>query len=166
MSSVVYDQSELVSRCSAMYTRMSLAERNAFLQANGLLRVTDNEKSISGNNHLILSPAQANSKCRNRAGEALRIISDSKGPGPRDPAEKLDVCLTDDDLKKWFDQVDVAKQGFISREDFCALYERQQWFGGPSRISWVNRELDILCGSATNINFEKFAFLVSHLSPL
>jgi hypothetical protein len=165
MSSIVYDQSELVSRCSAMFNLMSVAERNAFLRANGLLRSVDLAKDMGASNHLILSPVQDNAKGRNRAGEALRLISDGKAAGPRDPNEK-GVRLTDADMQQWFDQVDTAKTGFISREAFCELYEGQQWFGGPSRIGWVRKELDILCGSTTAISFEKFAFLLSHLSPL
>jgi hypothetical protein len=165
MSSVVYDHSELVSRCSAMFSLMNVAEKNSFLQANGLVRVSDADGVFSGSNHLILSPAQDKSKCRNRAGEALRIISDGAAPTPRDPKEKV-VRLTDADMKEWFDQIGSGKTGRIGRNDFCELYQRLEWFGGPSRLPWVNSQLDILCGQTDFIDFEKFAYLVSHLSPL
>ena len=165
MSSTVYDNSELVTRCSAMFSIMSVAEKNSFLRANGLIHASEPARAFNSSNTLVVSPAQEKSKCRNRSSEALRLISDGKAPSPRDPAEKV-VRISDEDLRSWFDEIDTSKNGTISRDDFCSLYQRLEWFGGPTRLSWVTDQLGILCGDDKSINFEKFSFLVSHLSAL
>lgn len=163
-SSVVYDHSELVTRCSAMFSLMNVAEQNSFLLANGITRKTDDGNDRSSN-MLVVSPSQDRSKNRIRCDEALRLVSDTKKPGPRNPLEK-GPPITDDDLRELFVQMDTNKSGLIDRNEFCATYKKMEWFGGPSKIGWVESEIDRLCGDKTGLDFTQFAHLISHLSPM
>jgi hypothetical protein len=150
-----------------MFGMMNVAEKNAFLRANGLLEQASNGvNSAEASNHLILSPVQDVSvKNRNRAAEALRLTTNDVALAVRDVNEKT-VRMTDADMKLWFERIDTNGNGYISQMEFLAFYQNLEWYGGPTKLPWVNQQLSILCADGQGVNLEKFAYLVSHMSGM
>lgn len=169
-------ESEAVARMTTFYQSMTPREKEMFLSQNNLVRREDalsvSNNAMNGNevNTLVLSPARVGGgTVRTRAHEALRLVDDDNTISQRVQGKPLmnvsGVRFTDAEIRDWFDTMDLNKNGYLSKEEFRAMYGQLDTFGVPPSKKQIDEQLKKMNAFGDDkLSFEEFAVLVSQLA--
>jgi len=182
---------ELMSQMTGMWRTLTVAEQDKWLATNGLARA---DSVAPGVNALVLTPARGTEVVAvvaggsaphtgaaglaprrymdkanpPRHGQALRLVDVTAQPEVHPPAPMLNVSgvrVTDAEIRAWFDELDTNKNGWLSKEEFRAMYKNLDTMGTPVRESYIEEQLKKMQAlDDERITFDEFAYLVLHIA--
>lgn len=179
---------ELVAQMTGMWRSLSDADQEAWLVANGLERIKPDStpQRNSTVNELVLTPHRGSqavsvvgdgSQPRSiskfahlasppRSGQALRIVDIPNETAPAAPLLNVSGArVTDEEIKSWFDELDLNKNGWLSKEEFRRMYLQLENFGAPVNQRKIEEMLKSMHAlDDDRITYDEFAYLVLHVA--
>jgi hypothetical protein len=191
-SDMARSTAELTAHMTGIFRSLTRAEQDQWLEDNGLARKPGMNES---QNQLVLTPNRGEVSPRSppgysprkwasrtgtfgasgtlgatmspsRAKQALRLVENPDAEIPRLPLLNVSgVRFTDAELKQWFAELDKHNNGWLSKDEFRAMYRQLENYGTPVRESYINEQLKKMKSVGDDrITFDEFALLVSHVA--
>ena len=172
----ITNNDEQIARLTGMFRDLAPHDREKFLADNGLTYASTAVGQLdNGSQSLQISPARhgaaalGSPRMKSRTNAALRLVQDDNTILEKVPGKPLmnvsGVRFTDEEIREWFNSLDSDNNGYLSKDEFRAVYNQLELFGTPVRQKWLEEQLaKMKAFDDGRLSYDEFAYLVTHVA--